>query len=77
MRRDFLRTLGAGAALLTMFPSGNQNRTESRTDAPKMAPFLRVIKCQNSSKIRVTKMSPQMSNLMIDGSTKRQIFAEK
>jgi hypothetical protein len=42
-----------------------------------MAPFSRAVKYQNSSKIRDTKMSPQMSNLMIDGISKPQIFAEK
>lgn len=38
-------------------------------------PFSRITKFQNSSKIRDSKMSPQMSNFMIDGRTKHQILA--
>jgi len=41
------------------------------------APFPRATKRQKSSKICVSKMIPQMSNLTIDESTKPQIFAEK
>jgi len=41
------------------------------------APFSRAAKWQNSSKIRVTILTPQISKLMSNGSTKHQIFAQK
>ena len=40
-------------------------------------PFSWAANCQNSSKIRVTILTPQISKLMSDGSTKPQIFAKK
>jgi len=57
-------------------PTSKSEHTEPHKDAPKMPPFSRVVKRLNSSKILASRMSPQMSNLMIDGSTEPQIFAE-
>ena len=42
-----------------------------------MAPFSRVAKRQNSSKIRDSKMSPQMLILFISTTNEHQFFAEK
>ena len=42
----------------------NCRRTGPRTDAPKTAPFSRVVKGQNFSKIPDSILSPQMSILM-------------
>ena len=40
-------------------------------------PFRQAAKRQNSSEIRVSVLSPQMSNMTIDASAKPQIFAKK
>jgi len=58
-------------------PPANQSALSRASSTAKITPFSRVVKYQNASKNRVTKMSPQMSNLTIDGSIKPQIFAEK